>query len=117
MKEEEFLTPKLRECLEDCQETAEFCLGTLRRCLSLGGAFTESSLLTDLSVCAGLCQTTAAAILLGSSQQVAIRAACGDACGACASTCEARKEHFLRDCAAVCRACAETCRDDDVSAA
>lgn len=106
---EDFVTPELRACIDDCLECADMCSETMQHCLSLGGKHAEKGHIALLQSCADLCFVGARAMLTGSPAHSRICAACAAVCDTCADGCEAMVEDFMQECAAVCRACADSC--------
>lgn len=102
--------PEMNACIDNCTQCHATCLETINYCLGKGGQHAEAKHIGLLSVCAGICATSADAMLLGSDAHRAICGACADVCRQCATSCEAMGDDSdMKRCADACRRCADSC--------
>jgi hypothetical protein len=105
------ITPKMQDCIEDCQKCHNVCIETAIHSLQKGGKYAEPFHLRLLADCAEICQTSANFMLRGSELHFKTCAVCSDVCVSCAVSCEHFKdEEMMNRCAEECRRCAESCR-------
>jgi len=105
------LSAEMRECITDCQDCGAICLETVTHCLQMGGPHAEPMHIRTLLDCADICQTAANFMLRGSDLHPRTCAVCSEACGRCASSCEAfPDDEMMMQCAEVCRRCEASCR-------
>ena len=102
----------MQECIAECSECHNTCLGTVRHCLELGGRHADPAHIGLLLDCADICRVSADFMLRGSERHALTCGVCADVCQACADDCErmAGADTVMLRCADVCRRCASSCR-------
>ncbi|MDZ5809939.1 four-helix bundle copper-binding protein [Halorubrum sp. AD140] len=107
VSEIEGLSDEQRECIENCNETAQICEWCADECLGD----------SDMEECARLCRDVADLTSLharfmarSSNYSAQLARACADACEECAEECGRHDANHCRVCADVLRKCAKSCR-------
>lgn len=101
----------LESCISACLDCHRICLKTTAYCMSKGGKHVEAQHLSLMLACADICQTSANAMLLGTSAHRYTCRACADVCAQCAESCGSMgADETMKRCAETCRRCADSCR-------
>lgn len=101
----------MQQCVDNCLNCYEVCLGTVNYCLQKGGKHAEPAHIRLLLDCAEICQTCPNFMIRDSDLYKGICGACADICDRCAQSCERFGDDAqLKSCAELCRRCAESCR-------
>jgi hypothetical protein len=99
------------QCLADCSDCRTICIQTIRHCLETGGEVAGERLISLLTDCADICETTRAYMLRASTAHAAVCHACAEVAERCAEACDAFPDDAqLRTCAEICRTAAASAR-------
>lgn len=106
------MDPKVKDCIENCNECRDECEATLyQHCLDVGGKHIAPEHLKVMADCIEACQTSAHFMLRGSDNHALFCNACAEICEACARSCEEVGGKEMENCAETCRKCAVSCRE------
>ena len=105
------LNQEMRQCIDECLRCYAQCLETVQHCLMMGGKHAGQEHIALMLTCARICETSANAMLLGSTQHTETCRACATICRACADDCRnmADGDATMQRCAEVCERCAANC--------
>ena len=105
-------SPKMQECIQECQTCSQVCLENVAHCLEKGGRHAEPGHIRLLLDCAEICQTSANFMIRGSELHGRTCGVCAAVCEACAQSCESFTDDAeMQRCAEECRRCAQSCRE------
>ena len=104
-------SPKMKQCIEECQSCHAVCVETTTHCLEMGDVHAEASHIRALLDCADACRASADFMLRGSPMHGAACRLCAEACETCAESCQRMGgDETMQQCAEACRRCASSCR-------
>lgn len=100
--------PKIKECLEACNECHQICLHeTMNHCLEIGGEHIAPDHIRLMLNCATICQASVDLMLSRSVFSYSLCKLCAEVCEECARSCE---RLGMDECAKICRECARSCK-------
>lgn len=105
--------PKMKECIENCQDCYTACRDTEVHCLQMGGKHAEASHIRILQDCADICWVSAEFMRRGSELHSQVCKVCADACQKCADDCRrvGGDDDQMQQCADACEKCANSCKE------
>lgn len=104
-------TPDMAACITNCLDCHRACLETVQHCLKMGGKHADAEHIALLLTCADICQTSANAMLHGSTAHRYTCGACAQICAECAKACAAMGDDAtMKACADACQRCSDSCR-------
>lgn len=105
------MTDAMRQCSRECLDCYAQCLETVQHCLMMGGKHAGQQHIALMLTCARICETSASAMLLGTTQHVETCRACAAICHSCEEECRrmAGGDETMLRCAEACARCAESC--------
>jgi hypothetical protein len=102
---------EMEDCIKNCSDCHDVCLGTVTHCLQKGGRHAEAQHIRLLMDCSQICHTSGDFMLRASDLHYLTCGVCAEVCERCAQDCESMADDAqMRACAEACRRCAESCR-------
>lgn len=106
------VSPKMRECIQECNSCHDICLESVTYCLEMGGEHARPDHIRMLLDCAEICQTSANFMLRTSNFHTRTCDVCAVVCERCAEECERfSNDAMMQQCAQSCRSCAQSCHE------
>ncbi|MEA5616464.1 four-helix bundle copper-binding protein [Cronbergia sp. UHCC 0137] len=107
----ESITTDMQTSMNLCMECQKKCMETMTYCMSKGGKYMDTTMMSMLRDCAEMCMMCMNMMMGGSEFTERTCMLCAEMCDRCAAACGKMKDDSkIMECAAACRKCAEACR-------